>query len=340
MALKENFASVKELEQSLSQPHDDTCKIVSGLKGDIMMLGAGGKIGPTLCQLLRAAAPNKTIYAVDLFPDKKIKTRLEKAGIKTIVANLLDRAGYAKLPRAENIYYLAGMKFGASSKEPLTWAMNAHLPALVCDAFPKSRIAAFSTGNIYPFVPLWTGGAEESVPPRPIGDYAQSCLGRERIFQFFSLQNKTPIVLVRLNYANECRYGIVVDLTQKVLHGTPIDVSMGYVNIIWQGDVNNYVAKSITLASSPASFINIAGPETVGVRTLCETIGAMVGKEPKFEGQEADTALLSNSGKCFDLYGYPTTPLNQIVRAAVNWVKAGKEVLGKPTKFQVRDGKF
>jgi nucleoside-diphosphate-sugar epimerase len=253
---------------------------------------------------------------------------------------LMDESVYSKLHQVENIYYLAGMKFGATGNEPATWAMNTYVPALAARFFSQSRIVALSTGNVYPFVDIRSGGAGEDTPAGPVGEYAQSCLGRERIFQHFSTRNQTRIVLIRLNYANEPRYGVIVDLTRKILNGDPISLTTGYVNLIWQGDANDYIARSITLASTPAFILNVTGPETVSLRDLARQIGKQAGREPEFTGQESPTALLANAGRCFDLFGYPTVPFQTMIPAIVNWVRSGKEVLGKPTKFEVRDGKF
>ena len=336
MNLPEAIENEDQLDDVLSQPSEPTCEIVSRLEGDVVVLGAGGKIGPTFCRLLRKAGPKKTIYAIDA----KISDRLKQSAVKTIAADLLDRSSYETLPKAPNVYYLAGMKFGASADQPLTWAVNTYLPALPCEYYRDSRIVAFSTGNVYPFVDVAGGGATEETLPDPKGEYAQSCLGRERIFQHFSKKNNTAVCLIRLNYANEPRYGVIVDVTRKILADEPIDVTMGFVNLIWQGDANDYIARAITLAESPARILNVTNPETISIRYLAEQVGSILNRTPKFIGNEAPTALLSNAGECFEAFGYPRVPLLSMVRTIVRWVTAGKPMLDKPTKFQVRDGKY
>jgi len=278
------------LEDILSEPSEATKKIVAGLIGNIVVLGAGGKMGPTLAMMLKKASPDKRIYAVSRFSDKAVRNRIEKAQIETIEADLLDELHYCKLPDVENVFYLAGMKFGSTGNQPLTWAMNSYMPALVARHYKDSRIVTYSTGNVYPLVEIAGGGATEQTTPKPIGEYAQSCLGRERIFEYFSQLYKTPVTLVRLNYANEPRYGIIVDLTFKILNDEPIDLTMGTVNLIWQRDANDYIIRAITLAKSPPTLLNVTGPETIPIRRLTEQIGGKLGKKPKFVSQADRTS--------------------------------------------------
>jgi len=333
-------ADVRELEELLSEPTEVTRAVLRAMAGDVIVLGAGGKMGPTLAMMLRKAAPDKAIYAVSRFSDTEAKARLDAQGVKTITADLLDESVYASLPDVPNVFYLAGMKFGATGQRPLTWAMNVHLPALVAKHYRKSRIVALSTGNVYPFVPPVSGGSREDDTPDPVGEYAQSCLGRERMFEYFSQVHGTLVILIRLNYANEPRYGIIVDLAQKILAGRPIDVTMGAVNLVWQGDANNMIISALKLAASPPAILNVTGPETLRVHDLATRIGQMLGQEPKFVSQEAETALLSNASRSFDAFGLPATSLDEMIERIVTWVAAGKTVLNKPTKFGVRDGKF
>jgi nucleoside-diphosphate-sugar epimerase len=328
------------LEEWLSEPWAPTCAALQKIDGDVVVLGAGGKMGPTLAMMLKKAAPGKTIYAVSRFSDKQVRQRIEEHGVKIVEADLLDDAGLAGLPEVPNVFYLAGMKFGASGNQPLTWAMNVYMPALVAQRYRQSRIVALSTGNVYPFTPLASGGPRETDLPGPVGEYAQSCLGRERMFQHFSQRFGTPVTLIRLNYANELRYGILVDLTLKVLHGEPIDVTMGAVNLIWQGDANNYIIRALIIAQSPPAILNVTGPEMLYVRDLVGRIGKVLGKEPRLVAQEAQTALLSNASQCCRLFGPPALGLDEMIQSIVPWVAAGKPVLSKPTKFAVRDGKF
>ena len=328
-----------DLEELLSEPSEATRQFLSDTEGDIVVLGAGGKMGPTLAMMLQKASTNKTIYAVSRFSDKGVRSRIEQAGVKTVEADLLDESAYSKLPKVQNVYFLAGMKFGTTGNQPLTWAMNSYMPALVAQHYKESRIVAYSTGNVYPLVGI-TGGATEETTPEPIGEYAQSCLGRERMFEYFSQLYKTPMTLIRLNYANEPRYGIIVDLTSKILNDVPIDLTMGAVNLIWQRDANDYIIRSITLAKSPPTVLNVTGPETIPIRMLAELIGQTLGKKPKFVSQEAISALLSDASYCHSTFGLPQTTLEQMITMIAKWVTAGKKTLNKPTKYEIRNGKF
>jgi nucleoside-diphosphate-sugar epimerase len=328
------------LEDILSEPTEATRKVVATLNGDIVVLGAGGKMGPTLAMMLKKASDDRNIYAVSRFSDIAAKARIEESGVKTIEADLLDESQYCKLPKVENVFYLAGMKFGATGNQPLTWALNSFMPGLIARHYKNARIVVFSTGNVYPLVDINSGGAEEGTFPEPIGEYAQSCLGRERMFEYFSQLYNMPVTIVRLNYANEPRYGIIVDLTLKILNDEPIDLTMGAVNLIWQRDANDYIIQAMSLAKSPPAILNVTGPDTVPIRQLAKQIGKELDKEPRFVSQEAQTALLSNASYCFSLFGYPKTRLDEMVSVIVKWVTSGKKVLNKPTKYDIRDGKF
>jgi len=328
------------LEDILSEPTEATKKIVAGLAGDIVVLGAGGKMGPTLAMMLKKASPGKRIYAVSRFSDKTVRKRIDRAQVETIEADLLDGSQYRKLPNVENVFYLAGMKFGSTGNQPLTWAMNSYLPTLVARHYKDSRIVAYSTGNVYPLVDTTGAGATEKTTPEPIGEYAQSCLARERMFEYFSELYKTPVTLIRLNYANEPRYGIIVDLTSRILNDEPIDLTMGAVNLIWQRDANDYIIRAIVLAKSPPAVLNVTGPDTIPIRSLAEQIGMVLGKKPKFVSREATSALLSDASFCLNTFGHPQTTLEQMVSMIAQWVAAGKKTLNKPTKYNIRDGKF
>lgn len=328
------------LEDVLSEPTEATKKVVADLSGDIVVLGAGGKMGPTLTMMLKKASPGKRIFAVSRFSDKAARSRIEQAQIETVEADLLDESHYRKLPKVENAFYLAGMKFGSSGNQPLTWAMNSYIPALVARHYKDSRIVAYSTGNVYPLVETTSSGATEQTTPEPIGEYAQSCLGRERMFEHFSQRYNTPVTLIRLNYANEPRYGIVVDLTTKILNDEPIDLTMGAVNLIWQRDANDYIIRSITIAKSPPAVLNVTGPDTIPIHSLAEQIGKALDKKPKFVSQEAACALLSNASYCLSTFGLPQMTLEQMISMITGWVAAGKTTLNKPTKYEIRNGKF
>jgi nucleoside-diphosphate-sugar epimerase len=328
------------LEGILSQPSEATKKVLASISGDVAVLGAGGKMGPTLAMMLKKAAPGKKIYAVSRFSDRALKARIREAGIETIHADLLDDSAYTHLPNVENVFYLIGMKFGVTGKQPLTWALNSFVPGLVAQHYKNSRIVVFSTGNVYPLVDVDSGGAQEDTAPDPVGEYAQSCLGRERMFQHFSGLYDTPATIVRLNYANEPRYGIIVDLTSKILNDEAIDLTMGAVNLIWQRDANDYIIRSISLAKSPPAILNVTGPQTVSIRALAEQIGTELNKAPRFVSNEAKSALLSNASYCCETFGYPQMTVAQMVPHIVQWVVSGKKVLNKPTKYETRDGKF
>ncbi|GAF83884.1 unnamed protein product, partial [marine sediment metagenome] len=331
------------LEDILSEPTDATKELIAGLNGDIVVLGAGGKMGPTLAMMLRKASSGKKIYAVSRFSvrspkdsDKAVRTRIERAGIKTIQADLLDESLYSQLPNVENVFFLAGMKFGSTGNQPLTWALNSFLPGLIAQHYKDSRIVVFSTGNVYPLVDINSGGASEETAPDPIGEYAQSCLGRERIFEYFSQLHNTPMTIIRLNYANEPRYGIIVDLTRRILNDAPVDLTTGAVNLIWQRDALQFIIRSISLAKSPPTILNVTGPDTVLVRQLAEQIGQKLNTKPKFTSREARTALLSNASFCSSMFGCPQTTLDEMVSLIVKWVASGKTVLNKPTKYDIR----
>ncbi len=331
--------SEEQLERELSEPWGRPAEIIGGLEGDVLVLGAGGKMGPTLAMLLRRAVRGR-VRAASRWSDSAGRARLEAAGVETLSVDLLDRAAYRALPEAATVFFLAGMKFGASSRQDLTWAMNAHAPALVAEHFRDSRIVVFSTGNVYPFVPVDGTGATEETEPEPIGEYAQSCLARERIFQYFSGRHGTPVTIVRLNYSNEPRYGVIVDVAAKILHGEPVDLAMGHVNLIWQGDANGYIAAAVDMAASPPSILNVAGAGVVRVRELAVEIGRLLGREPVLRGSEQPKALLADASRCFARYGAPRVSLAAMTERIASWVASGGRTLGKPTKFQVRDGRF
>lgn len=333
--------TIDELEERLSEPTPAVVAALDALDGDFLILGAAGKMGPTLARMAkRAVGKKRRVIAVSRFSDPATRAALELAEVETISADLLDVDALLALPDVENIVFMAGMKFGATGNAPLTWAMNSFLPGLVCQRFTTSRIAAFSTGNVYPLTPLHQGGSVETDAPGPVGEYAQSCLGRERIFEYFANTYETPVSLLRLNYAVELRYGVLCDLARKVWEGTPISVAMAAVNVVWQGDANAWALQSLAHASSPAAIFNLAGPEQLSVRRLATQLGELLGKEPLFEGEEAPLALLSNGQKAHRAFGYPTVPIEQVLEWTAAWIKNGGPTLGKPTKFEVRDGKF
>lgn len=336
-----SFDTVERLDDFLSTPDQSLIDDLAGLDGDILILGVAGKMGPTLARLARRAAPDKRVIGVARFSEPGLETELHAHGIETIRADLLDTAQVEALPRVRNVIFMAGRKFGASSSQPLTWAMNVHSPAIVASTFRDSRIVAFSTGNIYPLVDVMQQGALESTPPGPRGEYAQSCLGRERMFEYFSEINGTPGRLFRLNYAIDLRYGVLRDLADRLVAGTPIDLSlMGHVNVIWQGDANAQALRSLLNCTTPTSPLNISGPETLSVRWLAEELAARLGVEAKLAGEESRTAWLTNSAEATRLFGYPRVPVKVMLDWVADWVGRDMPSFNKPTKYEVRDGGF
>lgn len=301
-------------------------------------------MGPTLVQriyrALREADSDATVYAVSRFSNPAKQERLEELGAETVAADLLNEDDLASLPDCRNIIYMVGMKFGATGKEGLTWAMNAYLPGRVAERFPNSRIVAFSTGNVYPFVSVDSGGSTETDPTGPVGEYAQSCLGRERIFDYFSRANDTPICLLRLNYAVEPRYGVLLDIAERVYEDEPVSLDTAYFNAIWQSDANSYCFRSLDLCDSPAEVLNITGPEILSVRSVAEAFAERFGKDVTFTGEESETALLNDASRSHELFGEPKVSISEAIDRIATWMEGGGPLLDKPTKFQVRDGSF
>lgn len=335
---------INNLYQELLQPSDVLVSEIAALDGDILILGVGGKMGPALARLAKQAVDKagvkKKIIGVARFSEEGLQAELENQGIETYQADLLDDHQLQKLPNAENILYLAGTKFGTTGKESLTWAMNAYLPGRVAEKYKNSRIVVFSTGNVYPLTPVVFGGADENRLPEPVGEYAQSCLGRERLFQYYSSKYNTPILIYRLNYAIDVSYGVLLEIARSVKEKRPIDLSMGHVNVIWQGDANEMALRAFSYCAVPSEILNITGPETISVRWLAEQFGNMFGQSPEFINQEQDTALLSNAAEAFRLFGYPKVPLKKMMELLVEWIKEGGKIINKPTHFQERKGQF
>ena len=333
-----------QLELYLSEPTTEVVEEIAALEGDILILGVGGKMGPTLAKQAKravdAAGVSKRVIGVSRFSTRGVREALNEDGIETIVADLLSEDCLQNLPDTQNVILMAGRKFGSADNESLTWAMNGYMPGRVAEKFRSSRLVVFSTGNVYPLTSVSQGGATESSPVAPIGEYAQSCLSRERICTYFSSQFGTPMAILRLNYAIDLRYGILLDVAEKVYAEEPVSLQMGNVNVIWQGDANAIALRAFSHCQSPPLVLNVTGPETVSIRSLASCFGVIFNKSPHFESEEASTALLSNASRCHQLFGYPRVSLGQMIEWVAEWVRIGGETLHKPTHFEVRDGKF
>lgn len=335
---------VEQLYNELNEPSEQLIDDIRHLEGDIMILGVGGKMGPDLAKLamkaIRKAGVNKNVTGVARFSEQGLQQELESAGIRTIKADLLDDATLARLPQASNVLYLAGTKFGTKGNEAFTWAMNTYLPAQVAKHYAHSRIVSFSTGNVYPLSEVTGGGLTEKHLPGPVGEYGQSCLGRERMFQYFSVQNKTPVLIYRLNYANDVSYGVLLEIARAVFEDRSIDLSMGNVNVIWQGDANEYAIRCLKHCTSPATTLNVTGPEILSVRWLAGCFGELFDKQPVFTGTESPTALLSNASECFRLFGYPKVTIKTMIQLIAAWIQQGGRTANKLTHFQERHGNY
>jgi nucleoside-diphosphate-sugar epimerase len=338
--LPETIADIAALDDLLCRPSQALIDDLARVDGDLMILGVAGKMGPTLAGLAKAALPGRHVIGVARFSDAAAKAWLEARGIETLSCDLLDEAAIKALPKVKNIVFMAGRKFGAEGDLSLTWAMNAHVPALVAQAFRESRIVAFSTGCVYPFVSVNGTGAAETLPPDPPGEYAQSCVGRERMFEYFSRQFATPGRLFRLNYAIDMRYGVLHDIATRILTGQPIDVSLGHVNFIWQGDASSQALRCLAHCDTPTSPINVSGHEILAVRDLAAKLGARLGREPILVGTEQPTAWLTDTSQAVKLFGLPVVDTEQLIKWTADWVARSMPSLGKPTKYEVRDGRY
>ncbi len=335
---------IEELEDQLSAPTAGVLEAMARLEGDIILLGVAGKMGPTLARMARRASDmagvRRRVIGVARFTDAAVEGRLQAHGVETIRADLLDEEALAHLPEAPNIVYMAGRKFGTTGQESATWAMNAYLPGPVCRRYRSSRIVAFSTGNVYGPVPADSPGSREEDPPAPQGEYAMSCLGRDRIFEYFSRSLGIPMVLIRLNYAAEVRYGVLVDIAERVRDGLPIDLTVGAFNVIWQGDANAMALQAFDQAEVPPAVLNVTGPEILKVREVAETFGRLLGRPARFVGQEGSEALLNDAGRAHRLFGAPAVDAERLIAWVADWMARGGETLGKPTHFQASNGRF
>lgn len=336
--------TTEDLEIQLSTPSKELVNTLKSIDGDILILGVAGKMGPSLAKLAKRAIQaghiHKEIIGAARFSNKETQSELDEMGIKTLSGDLMDENFLQSLPEVKNVIFMAGTKFGTVGNEHFTWAMNAYLPGRVAEKFRNSRIIVFSTGNVYPYVPIGSGGATENLRPNPLGEYGQSCLGRERVFEYFSRKHGTPALMFRLNYAIDLRYGVLFEIAKAVWENSPVDLTTGHVNVIWQGDANEIALRSLTECNTPPLVLNVTGPETVSVKWVAEKFGSLMNKTPMFINEPNETALLSNASKAMQLFGYPKVTLGQMIEWTAEWIQIGGAHLGKPTHFQERSGNY
>ena len=344
MTLPDRIQSETELEDILAAPSEADIASVARLRGDVLILGAGGKMGPSLARrvhrAMRRTGGEGRVLAASRFSSASARAGLEAEGISTITCDLLDPSSIAALPGAPNVLFLAGRKFGTLDRTDVTWAINTLVPARVAERFSQSRLVVFSTGNVYPLVPVNGRASTEDDVPAPVGEYAQSCLGRERVVEFVSREHAMPVLIYRLNYAVDLRYGTLVDIARRVFAAEPIDLSMGFFNAIWQGDATSYALRSLELCASPPAILNVTGPERIAVRDMAEWFGSVFGRPPRFVNTEGPVALLSDSSRCRALLGDPEIPLSILRQWVAHWVQSGGASLNRPTHFEVTDGRF
>ncbi len=330
-----------DLEERLSRPPTALAAVLATVPGDVLVLGAGGKMGASLARMARRADPARRVIAVSRWTNRRAAETLQAHGVDTIGTDLLAPGELAALPDTPNVVFMAGQKFGTTGDPNATWAMNAALPAFVAERFAGARTVVFSTGNVYPLTPPALGGSREADPPAPVGEYAFSCLARERIFGAAAARHHTPVAIVRLNYAHDLRYGVLTDLALRVVRREPIDLAMGYVNVIWQGDANAFALAALAKAATPDPYIvNVAGPETHRVADLARALGQRLGVEPVLTGHEGSDALLSDASRMRELLDHPPLPFDTLLDWVAGWVRAGGPLLGKPTSYERRDGRF
>ena len=345
MKLPEVFINDAQLEDVLTDPSPALTSLMSRLDGDIMILGGSGKMGVTLAMLAvnaaRTAAVNKKIFAVARFSDSAVRGKLDSAGVETIACDFLDSTAVARLPQVPNVIFMAGRKFGTEGCEELTWAVNILAPACVAEHFRNSRIVAFSTGCVYPLVEASSGGCTEDTVPEPIGEYSQSCLGRERILQYEATRNGTPMLLFRLNYAIDLRYGVLHDIAMPIWRGEKVNNSVSHFNAIWQGDANEAALRALELAANPPALLNVTGPEMVSTMAVAEEFGRLFGKKVEYLHPEpGKLCYLNNAGRMHALFGLPSVSMAQMIRWQAAWIANGGGSLNKPTHFEVSNGRF
>lgn len=344
MLFPEKIENEAHLEEIMSQPMPEVIEMMKRLKGDIMILGIAGKMGVTLgrqaVEAIKAAGVSKKVIGVARFSNPAAKQQLEEHGIETIKCDLLNWHEVNALPQVENVIFMAGRKFGTEGSEALTWAMNAVIPNYVGEHFKNSRLVVFSTGCVYPLVGAATGGCTEADAPAPIGEYPQSGLARERVFEYCAKKNNTPLLLFRLNYAIDTRYGVLHDIASLVWNEQPVSLGVSHFNVVWQGDANAYALRSLELASSDIEYLNVTGPETISIQFIAEAFAKAFGKEVRYVGTPSEKCYLNNASKCFHRLGYPHVSLQWMIERTAEWFMMGGSSLGKPTHFEVNDGKF
>lgn len=333
------FEDEAHLEEVMTRPSAALVQDLAAVEGDILVLGVGGKMGPTLARMAKRAAPHKRVIGVARFSEPGLKARLEAQGIECLEADLLSAQALDALPEVPNVIFMAGRKFGSQGSEWLTWAMNAHVPTLVAQRFARSRLVVFSTACVYPFVPVDGPGAPEEAPLTPPGEYANSCVARERMFEHFSHVHSTPGVRLRLSYAIDMRYGVLHDLAAHIVAGEPVPLTMGHANLIWQGDANERALRSLLACAAPSRPLNLSGPK-VSIRAAALGLGQRLQREVRFEGQEAPTAWLVDCAQAEVLWGPPAVSLETLLDWTAAWAQRGGRSLGKPTHFEVRDGHY
>ena len=342
--LPATIADESALEELLSEPSAAAVRAFEAVAGDVMILGAGGKMGPSLARMARRIADQvgtlRRVIAVSRFTNSAAQQQLHNCGVETIRGDLLDAQFVNGLPDVPNVINMSGMKFGTSQGPAMTWATNVVVPTRICEKFRESRLVTFSTGNVYPLVPVAGGGSLETDRCEPVGEYAMAALGRERVFHYFSESFGIPMAIIRLNYAVEMRYGVLVDIAQKIWRDEPLDVTMGHANVIWQGDANAFALATLSSTAVPPFVINVTGPECISIREVAKRFGELMHKQPALTGQEAATALLSNAQRAIGMFGASRVNLNQLIQWIADWTMRGGVLLGKPTHFEVRDGKF
>lgn len=339
--LPDRIESVEALEALLAEPTRALEEDMRRLNGDILVLGCSGKVGPTLCRMAKNAAPDKRIVGVARFSDCDIRERLESWGVETVSCDLFDPDQVSRLPRLQNVVYMVGRKFGTSEDPELTWAMNVHLPGIVAPAFKDSRIVALSTLCVYAWAPVSGAGSSETVPPKPpSGEYANSCVGRERIFRFFSKKHGASGRIIRLNYAIDMRYGILLEIGRMVHRGEPIDLTMGSANVIWQGDAVEHILRCLGHCTSPASPINIGMPDNTSIRALAEAFGRRFGRTPEFSAPESDMAWISDCAEATGVFGRPRVSIDRMIDWTADWIERNMPIYDKPTEYARRDGEF